>query len=536
MAYFSRSGSLTSFPEVAREAVLDPWALLHEFGLPRSCLDEPDSMVPSESVCRLLEASATRSGIEAFGLRMAEARKLSSLGPLGMFAREQRTLRDAVTALAHYARIINESLHISIEESGDVAILREELLVGEAVPVRQATELAVALMFKAMCGYLGPDWKPRRVCFVHDPPVDSSAHARLLGREVHFGAEFNGIVCARRDLAVANPNADPTLARYAMKLLDHRNAADRDRFGPRVRQLVVLQLSTGQCTVERIAQMLRVDRRTIHRRLRSEGETFSGIVDAVRRELADRYLADGQRSLARISSLLGFSAPSGFSRWYRRQFGRPASAAVRVRSVAATAKVRNMRVSSAVAGATPSVLIVPGLRDHVPEHWQTHLQHELERRGTAVACVPRRPNEKLSCELWIQAIETTLATLAGPVVLVAHSGGVVMVAHWAQAHRRQIHGALLATPADLETPLPPGYPSRDDLQRHGWLPIPRLPLPFWSIVAASSNDPLARYERVMELASAWRSELVELGEVGHLNPASGYGPWPQAVELVTALC
>ena len=147
MPYFSRSGSLTSFPEVAREVGLDPWALLQEFGLPRRCLDEPDSMVPSESVCRLLEAAAGRSGLEAFGVRMAEARKLSSLGPLGMFAREQPTLRDAVTALAHYARLINESLSISIEESADVAVLREELLVGDVVPVRQATELAVALLF-----------------------------------------------------------------------------------------------------------------------------------------------------------------------------------------------------------------------------------------------------------------------------------------------------------------------------------------------------------------------------------------------------
>jgi len=325
MPYFSRSGSLTSFPEVAREIGLDPLLLMQEFGLARRCLDEPDSMIPSESVCRLLEAAADRSGVEAFGLRMAEARKLSSLGPLGMFAREQPTLRDAVMALAYYARLINESLSISIEESQDVAILREELLVGDAVPVRQATELAVALMFKAMRGYLGPDWKPLRVCFVHDPPTDTSVHARLFGRDVQFGAEFNGIVCARRDLAVANANADPTLARYAMQLLEHRLPPDRDRFESRVRQLVVLHLSTGQCTVERIAQMLRMDRRTIHRRLHKEGETFSGIVDAVRRELAGRYLAGGRRTLAEISSLLGFSAPSGFSRWYRQHFGRPAS-------------------------------------------------------------------------------------------------------------------------------------------------------------------------------------------------------------------
>ena len=94
-----------------------------------------------------------------------------------------------------------------------------------------------------------------------------------------------------------------------------------------VRQLVVMQLGMGQCSVERIAHLLRVDRRTIHRRLAQEQQTFSGLVDAVRRELASRYLADHKRTLAEISALLGFAAPSGFSRWYRQQFGTTASVA-----------------------------------------------------------------------------------------------------------------------------------------------------------------------------------------------------------------
>ena len=92
-----------------------------------------------------------------------------------------------------------------------------------------------------------------------------------------------------------------------------------------VRELVVTLLGGGPCTIERVAQHLGVDRRTVHRRLADERQTFSAIVDAVRRELAERYLKDRDRSLAEVSSLLGFAAPSGFSRWYRRQFSGRAS-------------------------------------------------------------------------------------------------------------------------------------------------------------------------------------------------------------------
>ena len=182
-----------------------------------------------------------------------------------------------------------------------------------------------------------------------------------------------------------------------------------------------------------------------------------------------------------------------------------------------------------------TVLIVPGLRDHVPGHWQTLLQAELESEGVPVSCVPRRADEKLSCARWVDAIEHSLAAIEGPVLLCAHSGGVPMVAHWARTSRRPVLGALLATPADLERPLPAGYPALEALREGGWLPIPRLSLPFPSIVACSSNDPLAEHGRVIELAVAWGSRVVELGDVGHLNPAAGFGPWPRARELLREL-
>jgi predicted alpha/beta hydrolase family esterase len=54
-------------------------------------------------------------------------------------------------------------------------------------------------------------------------------------------------------------------------------------------------------------------------------------------------------------------------------------------------------------------------------------------------------------------------------------------------------------------------------------------------VAASRNDPLGAYEGVSELARDWGASLFDLGESGHLNPASGFGPWPTALDLVREL-
>lgn len=179
-------------------------------------------------------------------------------------------------------------------------------------------------------------------------------------------------------------------------------------------------------------------------------------------------------------------------------------------------------------GMPPTVLIVPGLRDHVDAHWQTLLAARLPR----VRTVPPMGREDLYCRARIEAIEREAQAVEGPLVIVAHSGGVVMLAHWALRTRRPVLGAVLATPPDFERPMPAGYPTMEQLAAEGWLPVPRQRLPFASIVAASRNDPLGEYVRVADLAGSWGSRLVDLGDVGHLNPASGFGTWPRAEQLI----
>lgn len=186
-----------------------------------------------------------------------------------------------------------------------------------------------------------------------------------------------------------------------------------------------------------------------------------------------------------------------------------------------------------------TVLIVPGLRDHVAEHWQTLLAPRLPALGFDVRSVPAMGREHLDCLARVEALEREASGIRGDFVVVAHSGGCITVAHWAnrapRAQASALLGALLAVPPDFERPLPTGYPRLDDLQAAGWLPVPRMRLPFRSIVAASRNDPLAAYDRVEALAREWGSELVDLGGVGHLNPASGFGAWPQAEILIRQL-
>lgn len=180
----------------------------------------------------------------------------------------------------------------------------------------------------------------------------------------------------------------------------------------------------------------------------------------------------------------------------------------------------------------PTVLIVPGLRDEAPGHWQTLLAGELER----VVSLPALGRQNIDLAARVAAIESAVRAVDGPVIVVAHSGGAVAAAHWTRGTKaKNVLGALLAAPPTFGVPLGPDYPPMEQFEQNGWLPLPQGPLPFRTIVAASRNDALGSYEQVAELARRWGAELVDLGEVGHLNPASGYGPWPGARALIERL-
>ncbi|SOY68849.1 Alpha/beta hydrolase [Cupriavidus taiwanensis] len=187
------------------------------------------------------------------------------------------------------------------------------------------------------------------------------------------------------------------------------------------------------------------------------------------------------------------------------------------------------------ATSLPAVVIVPGLRDHMPDHWQTLLAERLQKQERVVHIVPQLAQDKLLRSARVDNLERVVRAIDGPIILVAHSVGCLITVHWASQSKRVVQGALLAAPPDFDVPLPAGYSSPQTLASNGWTPVPRERLPFRSIVAASRNDPLGGFEQVCGLAQAWGSQLVDAGEVGHLAPADGYGPWPLAEHLIQEL-
>jgi AraC-like DNA-binding protein len=316
-----RGAVLTGYVEVAKSAGLDPFRMIAACGLPSACLTDPEVKVPAIAVGQLLESSALASGKPDFGLRLADRRTLSNLGALALLVREQPTIRKALEVLTGYMFLHSEALHLNMVDRDGLAILDLAIDVGRPVPIRQGVELGIGFLHRSLQQLFRESWKPQSICFTHAPPARREAHRRFFGTSVEFGHDFNGIVCRSGDIEAAVPAADAAMARHVQQYLDTLAARRDGTMTARVRECIYLMLPSGLCSAEHVAERLGVDRRTVHRHLAREGATFSKMMDAVRAELVTRYVDNRERPLVSVAELLGFSALSAFSRWFRTQFG-----------------------------------------------------------------------------------------------------------------------------------------------------------------------------------------------------------------------
>lgn len=169
----------------------------------------------------------------------------------------------------------------------------------------------------------------------------------------------------------------------------------------------------------------------------------------------------------------------------------------------------------------PETLIIPGLAGSPEGHWQAIWCED--RDGSRF--VEQKNWDRPDLDLWRAELERALAACDGA-YLVAHSLGCVLVAHMAQSPLRdRIRGALLVAPCDLDRTeaLHPG------LIRFGGMPKAALPFP--TVLIGSRNDPYITEERARSFAAGWGSRFVDMGAVGHINRASGFGRFERGYRI-----
>jgi AraC-like DNA-binding protein len=324
-AYWTRSGSLVGFAELARSLGQDAQPMLRRFKLPAGVLDDPELRISYTSLCGLLEACAEDWHCDDFGLRRGQVQHLDLLGPIGLVARLSERVGDALQALCAHLNIHSTGFEVQLLTLDEATPPRVDATYTPRAGTgagRQILELSMGAMRNIVAMVCGnPAFRPLQVRLACVAPADKLPARRLFGCPVHYGEEQSVLCFDARLMAQPTAIRDDAIAPLVRSYLEqfaHREGSD---FVEATRKLIGDLLTTGRCSQRVVADCLNLHPRSFQRRLEALGTSFSRLLDEHRHALALDLVTRRRMPLARVAGVLGYADQSVFNQAFRRWTG-----------------------------------------------------------------------------------------------------------------------------------------------------------------------------------------------------------------------
>jgi len=290
-------------------------------------LRDRHAMVPFAASARLFERAAQCLACPDFGMRLAAMQgRGATSGPLFVAMRHSPTLGAALRYAGEHTAAYTTGTGMSLEHDRErkTAFIRLDVVApGLAGQQRQMLEHGLTLLVHHVQTLTNGRVRPREAWFTHAPVASPATYRAFLGCPVQFGQAMTGLLFGEDDLAIALADTDPWLHELATSYIARNTQGTPPALAMRVRGVIERLLIESDYSFERVAANLAMHPRTLQRRLADEGVGLEDLKDAVRRDMATRYLAEPGMPLLRIAERLGYSEASALTRACNRWFGAP---------------------------------------------------------------------------------------------------------------------------------------------------------------------------------------------------------------------
>ena len=281
---------------------------------------DDDARISAAQFCVAWAEAVRASGDRALALAIAGATPPGAFGIVEYVCRSCPTLGAALRQWVRYLNLLDDAVEVGLDVDGDRAYLH--VVRDSEAPAPASHELCWALVARQAHELTTVPFRLHAIELTHPAPDDVARYRAWFDAPVIFGAATTRMIFPRAALDACLTSSDPTLLAILTRAADEltRTLATDPSLTARVKRALHDLLRTDDAQVEVVAQRLGLTARSLQRRLKDESTSFADLRDAVRRELARRYLDDGL-AIAEISFLLGFSEPSAFFRAFKRWTG-----------------------------------------------------------------------------------------------------------------------------------------------------------------------------------------------------------------------
>lgn len=296
-------------------------ALLAASGIQESQLSDPDARIDFALQERMWQAIQTDLKHDEPGLAVGRALSPASFSALGYLLQSSTTLGDALESALRYQRLVGEGGQVAIEAQTDIIWVTYRPLNPDP-PATRARALALLGFWARQLRALLSGLQLAGCRFMHSQPESLADYEKAFDCPLQFNAPDYALGLPRALIDAPLPQANPPLRdllrQHAEGLLARLPSAS---ISGRVVALLGEQLTRGEPGRAAVASELGLSERTLQRRLAEEGSSYQQLLADTRRQLAERYLGEGNLPATDIAALLGYSEPSVFFRAFRHWTG-----------------------------------------------------------------------------------------------------------------------------------------------------------------------------------------------------------------------
>jgi AraC-like DNA-binding protein len=316
-----RAAAFVHLPALLKSQGISSAAFVKAAGLTLDSIAHPENVIPIRKGVRLLMLGAAQTGRPHFGLFVGQRTSLKQYGLIGV-----RMLNAPTVGVAWRGLVL--TLHLNDRVNVPALTVRDQVATlsfthyrefGEGAPhVMDYTLAAACVAMRALCG---TKWAPSEVHFAHRPPADERPYRSFFRAPVHFGTTRTALLFPASLLDRRIEAADPALRR-AIEELIAATMRDQDlTLIEKVRRALFVQITEDDVSIEDIARMLGLHKRTLNRRLAEIHTSFARLLGEVRYQLARELLIGTDLALIDIAAALHYTDASAFSRAFRSWSG-----------------------------------------------------------------------------------------------------------------------------------------------------------------------------------------------------------------------
>jgi AraC-like DNA-binding protein len=292
-------------------------ALLRAAGLNQRDLDDPDGRIPCAAVGALFGYAMQERPLRNLGTRIAAETPIGAFPLIDYLILSSEDVGRGLLQLSRYFRLVDFPVTLHFLE-------REESVrvIYEGPPSPFGYEFGIALCVLHLREETENRFNPECVSFTHNPD-DAEDIERTLGCPVFPRSSWVGFALSRQAWNLPLRRRDPilhgVLERHAKEMV--RGLTGIGGTALEVRRVLTSRVTGGDTRIGRIAHALGRSARSLQRQLSAEGCSYQMLVDAARRQAAERYLAESALPIAEVAYLLGYSEVAAFHRAFKRWTG-----------------------------------------------------------------------------------------------------------------------------------------------------------------------------------------------------------------------